>query len=76
MRTHSKIWTVGLTGITLAVGLALVLSLQAREPSIAGSGLSAHVATQHEVVRYSPIMPADVLARGTPWAPLTGDGSN
>lgn len=76
MRTHPKIWTAGIAGITLIAALALFLSPQFREPSIARSNAAAPVPVQQSVVQHVPIAPADVLGTGTPWAPLTGDGSN
>jgi len=73
MRTQSNVWTVGFAGIALAAALALVLSLQLREPSVARS---AQVAVQHDATQQTRIVPADVLGTSAPWAPLTGDGSN
>ena len=77
MRNHPKIWTAGIAGITLIAALALFLSPQFREHSMASSHVSAPAAAQQQ--NTAPpihIAPADVLGTGTPWAPLTGDGSN
>jgi hypothetical protein len=76
MRNHPRIWTAGLAGITLIAALALFLSPTFREPSVARSHVAAPVAVQQNAAQPLHIAPADVLGTGTPWAPLTGDGSN
>ena len=62
---------------TLIAALVLFLSPQFRERSLASSHVSAPVAVQQQnAAETLHIAPADVLGTGTPWAPLTGDGSN
>ena len=62
---------------TLRAALVLFLSPQFRERSLASSRVSAPAAVQQPSAPQTlHIAPADVLGTGTPWAPLTGDGSN
>jgi len=81
MRTKSKIWTLGVAGTALAVGVLLLFVVPViRNPS--ASARTPHVATATPVRDTGPtvepmrIVPVDASAVPAQWAPLTGDGSN
>jgi hypothetical protein len=77
MRTHPKTWTLGIAGITLIVALVLFLGPQSsRDLAAVTPDKPVPATAQKEAPVYGLVAPADVLGTGTPWAPLTGDGSN
>jgi hypothetical protein len=76
MRSYPKIWTVAMIGF-VAFAMSVLFGPHGRDltahPRDPAPTLAAKAAAEPQ---YVPVAPADVLGTGTPFAPLTEEGSN